>query len=121
LNQGGCHQGRSSRRIELADSPDAFAHLQPGQAISMAVEAPALCRMAARAYLLPAVCIVSGAGIATSMAESGGDLAALAGAFLGLLVGCGLLRLYDARSRRAGWEAHHPAADAVPQMCFKES
>jgi hypothetical protein len=65
--------------------------------------------------------MVAGAGVATSVFAPAGDLPGLAGAGLGLLVGCCLLKLYDARSLQADWQAQNSNAGAAPQVCFKES
>ena len=73
----------------------------------MQLQLPAggLALSAALLYLLPAVALVAGAALGSSVASKilGGasDLSAIAGACLALLTTLGLLRLFDPRV--AGW------------------
>ena len=116
-----CGTGNPSGRIEISINAAFVDNLEPGNRLEMMVPAKSLGKMAVLAYLLPAVSLFLGAAVVASLAPSAGDLGALAGAALGLLVGCWLLRLYDARCNHAGWKARHLSAGGDPQVCFNKS
>lgn len=69
--------------------------LSPGDQIVVSVGTTALARMIMLCYLLPAVLMLMGACLGAATMGEYRDLAGVAGAALGLVVGCGLLRLYD--------------------------
>jgi positive regulator of sigma E activity len=69
--------------------------LSPGDQILVSVGTTALARMIMLCYLVPAVLMLMGACLGAATMGEYRDLAGVAGAALGLVVGCGLLRLYD--------------------------
>jgi sigma-E factor negative regulatory protein RseC len=121
LSKTACGTGKPSGRIEISVNAAFVGNFQPGKRLEMMVPAKSLGKMAVLAYLLPALSLFLGAAMAASFAPGAGDPGALAGAVLGLLVGCWLLRLYDARCNHAGWKVHDLSAGADPQVCFNKS
>jgi positive regulator of sigma E activity len=72
----------------------------PGDQIVVSLGTTTLARMIVVCYLVPAVLMLMGAYLGAATMGEYRDLAGFAGAALGLMVGCGLLRLYDSS---VGW------------------
>jgi positive regulator of sigma E activity len=70
---------------------------RPGERIIVAVDGSSFAEMVVLCYLVPAILMLLGAGFGALISDANPDLAGLAGAVVGLMVGCGLLRLYDSR------------------------
>ena len=121
LSKTACGTGNQSGRIEISVNAAFVGKVQPGKRLEMMVPAKSLGKMAVLAYLLPAVSLFLGAATVASFVPGVGDLGALVGAVSGLLVGCWVLRLYDARCNHAGWKVHHLSAGADSQVCFNKS
>jgi len=121
VSKTACGTGNRSGRIEISVNAAFVGKVQPGKRLEMMVPANSLGKMAVLAYLLPAVSLFLGAATVASFAPGAGDLGALVGAVSGLLVGCWLLRLYDARCNHAGWKVHHLSAGADSHVCFNKS
>ena len=87
--------------------PGALAHeaIEPGSAVQLLLPRAGLGRLVAIAYLVPALCMVAGAG-ACSVLWPGVDAPAVIGAIVGLGMGCALLRLYDAHATSTRWLPH---------------
>jgi positive regulator of sigma E activity len=72
----------------------------PGDQIVVSLGTTTLARMIVLCYLVPAVLMLMGAYLGAATMGEYRDLAGFVGAALGLMVGCGLLRLYDSS---VGW------------------
>ena len=81
--------------LEMAFKRTQMDSLSPGDQIVVFVGTTALARMIMLCYLVPAVLMLMGACLGAATMGEYRDLAGVAGAALGLVVGCGLLRLYD--------------------------
>ena len=72
----------------------------PGDQVVVSLGTATFARMIVLCYLVPAVLMLMGAYLGAATMGEYRDLAGFAGAALGLIVGCGLLRLYDSS---VGW------------------
>jgi positive regulator of sigma E activity len=72
----------------------------PGDQIVVSLGTVTFARMIVLCYLVPAVLMLMGAYLGAATMGEYRDLAGFAGAASGLMVGCGLLRLYDSS---VGW------------------
>lgn len=70
--------------------------MAPGDRVVLSIGRAALAKMMVVCYLVPAVLMLAGASLGC-LTIGDSDLMSLAGAALGLMVGCALLRLYDSR------------------------
>ena len=85
----------NSLMLEMPVKRTQMDSLSPGDQIVVSVGTTALARMIMLCYLVPAVLMLMGACLGAATMGEYRDLAGVAGAALGLVVGCGLLRLYD--------------------------
>jgi len=95
--QGLCVSG-SARRAPLQIPLNELGQqdLLPGDRLECAIDPGVFLRLVFSSFLLPAILLVAGAGVAVFLAPAD-DVAAGLGALFGLLLGCGRLRRYDAR------------------------
>ncbi len=99
----------------LAPAPNNM-NFQPGSRVTLELSTAGLGRLLALCYLMQPVLMLFGAWLFNQLAGSS-DLAAIGGALAGLVVGCFLLWLYDARGAGQSWLQRlviRPAFDASP-------
>jgi len=107
--------GQEPDLLLLAPAPDNMA-FQSGARVTVELSTTGLGRLLALCYLMQPVLMLFGAWLFTRFAGSS-DLAAVGGALAGLVVGCFLLWLYDARGAGQSWLQRleiRPAFDASP-------
>jgi len=90
----------NSRMLKMPVKRMQMDGLSPGDQIVVSLSTTVLARMIMLCYLVPAVLMLMGACLGAATMGEYRDLAGVAGAALGLVVGCGLLRLYDSS---VGW------------------
>jgi positive regulator of sigma E activity len=92
--------------LDLQHSPllDALATGQTQGAVQLGLKSGSLGQLAAACYLTHSLAMFIGAYLAV-LVTAGGDLAAVIGAGLGLLLGCLGLSLYDSRGGGHRWLA----------------
>jgi positive regulator of sigma E activity len=90
----------NSFMLEMPLTSPQSVSLKPGDQIVLSLGTATLARMVVLCYLVPAVLMLLGAYLGAATVGEYRDLAGFAGAALGLMVGCGLLRLYDSS---VGW------------------
>lgn len=81
-----CHGGSGAAIVEIRQPEGMLV----GERVSLGMAESTLTRSALLAYLLPPACLITGAGLADTLAHS--DAVAMLGALLGLLAGLGIAR-----------------------------
>jgi positive regulator of sigma E activity len=96
-----CSAGRSAPRLHsiAADFP-----VDPGQQLTLQIDAGLLARLSLWSYLLPAAMTLAGAGFAGWISDFSTDGMAIIGAIAGLVLSGVVLRLYDSRHGFRSWQ-----------------